>query len=143
MNGQGSLFTEHVSRSTGLTTIRPVARNADDASSHEAAAALVASGAHDTQCRQVLAALQAREQLGRSSTSAELAQWMGTMDRVAVARRLPDLLEAGFVSKNGTRHCGVARTLATVWATTPMGRRALMLGLPVGKPRDARRRVQG
>ena len=140
---QGDLFTRTKDGMTERPATRPLTRHGDPDPSHQAGEALVNSGAYDTQCRRVLHALLAREQSGASSTSAELAHHMGA-ERHMVARRLPDLIEAGgLVEKAGTRICkasGVSGRNATVWRTTELGRRALRLGLPIMRPEPGRRR---
>lgn len=77
-----------------------MARRTDAVSSHEAAADNVASGRHGQQCQLVLSCLAKCD----GSTSAELAARFG-LDRVMVARRLPDLERQGLVVRCGVRPC--------------------------------------
>jgi hypothetical protein len=83
---------------------RPRARSTDPSTSHEAAEAMVASGAIGRQAAEVLAAVQRWPGL----TSLELGARM-EIDRWAVARRLPEL-EPAHVRRgeprtiNGRRH---------------------------------------
>lgn len=72
----------------------PRARRNDPRSSHEAAAAIEASGRAAHQSAQVLAAVR----LWPCSTSHELAD-AAHMDRYAIARRLPELAAAGRVRR--------------------------------------------
>lgn len=88
----------------------PIAATADPATSHEAAAALTASGARDMQKRRVLAALRKFPFV----TSAELAQ-MGHLDRYECARRLPDLERDGLAVRQEPRPCAVTGKRAQTW----------------------------
>lgn len=72
----------------------PRARATDARSSHEAAAALEASGKDRLQAERVLAALRKYP----NSTSAELAR-SARLNRYEVARRLPELHAAGLASR--------------------------------------------
>lgn len=87
----------------------PAARNTDPETSHIAAEAITKSGVRAHQQRQVLAAL--REWPG--CTSAELAQ-RASMDRYAVARRLPELVPT-FAVQGGARRCHVSGRPAVTW----------------------------
>lgn len=88
-----------------LMTLRPRARRTDPSTSHEAAAAMLASGAIGRQAQDVLDAVRRWPGL----TSLELGARM-EIDRWAVARRLPELEGAGHVRRgearqvNGRRH---------------------------------------
>jgi hypothetical protein len=73
----------------------PIARQADPVTSKEAARAITASGKRDDQLRQVEALVKAYP--GR--TSLELAQHTTSMDRYAIARRLPELEDEQKVHK--------------------------------------------
>jgi hypothetical protein len=128
---QASLFTPSHTKAGAVErpTLRPLAHHGDPASSIAAADAIVASGAHDSQCWRVLNALDA---IG-VSTSKHLAMRMEE-DRHRVARRLPDLLCVGWVEK-------VPHVVGeTQWRVTPLGHRALHLGLPMPRPEKARAR---
>ena len=87
----------------------PAARATDPDTSHTAAEAVTRSGVRAHQQRQVLAAL--RQWPG--CTSAELAQ-RASMDRYAVARRLPELAPE-FAWRGGSRTCGVSGRPAVTW----------------------------
>ena len=126
MSGQMGLFD---------APLRPLARHGDASPSIAAAEAVVRSGAFRNQLEAVLCALFAQGE----RTSAELARVAG-LDRYAVARRLPDLLELGYAEKHGTRMCAVSETPATVWRVTALGERAHRLGLPIVRPEKTRRR---
>lgn len=89
----------------------PIAANADPQTSHEAAAALTASGARDMQRRRVLDALRRYPFV----TSAELARF-GKLDRYECARRLPDLERDGVaVVRQLPRPCTVTGKRAQTW----------------------------
>jgi hypothetical protein len=90
----------------------PLARKTDPHTSHEAAHALVESGAHQRQVDQVLAALTQYP----NRTSAELAAEAG-FDRYMVARRLSDLEKRNKASKHPARICTVSKRRAVVWRT--------------------------
>lgn len=85
----------------------PIARATDPITSHEAGAAITASGVRGTQQQAVLAAVQA--QPGR--TSAELAA-SSTLNRYTVARRLPELERLGEVIRGAVRECTASRLRA-------------------------------
>lgn len=87
----------------------PAARSTDPETSHIAAEAVTKSGVRAHQQRQVLAAL--REWPGR--TSAELAQ-QASMDRYAVARRLPELCPT-FAFRGGSTICSISGRPAVTW----------------------------
>ena len=87
----------------------PAARSTDPETSHIAAEAVTTSGVRAHQQRQVLAAL--REWPG--CTSAELAQ-RASMDRYAVARRLPELVPT-FAVQGTARRCQVSGRPAVTW----------------------------
>lgn len=79
----------------------PRARNTDPETSHEAAAAIAASGDLGRQQAVVLEAVKRWPGL----TSLELASRL-RLDRYQVARRLPELERAGQVSKGPARRVG-------------------------------------
>lgn len=87
----------------------PAARNTDPSTSHEAAAALEASGRRQAQRARVRRAVH--DYPGR--TSAELAEAID-MDRYAVARRLPEL-EPLRVHKGEPRTCSIQGRRAVTW----------------------------
>lgn len=95
---------------TQLPLPATLARSSDPVSSHDAAAEVVESGRHETQCAAVLAAVTRWPGL----TSRELAARMG-IDRYTVARRLPTLRDRGQVVQRGTRRCSVGRRSAVTW----------------------------
>lgn len=76
----------------------PAARRTDPSSSHAAAAYVAEAGIAGQQQRRALAAVKALQ--GR--TSAELAHDQG-LDRYMLARRLPELLKKGFVTRRAPR----------------------------------------
>ena len=82
MTRQQTFFDDEIRRDD---EIKRMSRRADPATSHEAAAELVHSGAADSQRRECLAAVQ--KSPGR--TAVELAHEFG-IDRYAMSRRLPD-----------------------------------------------------
>ena len=86
------------------------ARNTDPATSHEAAAQVERSGSAEVDR---VRALQAVHQWP-GSTSAELADRIG-MDRHAIARRLPELREAGKVENGDKRACCIKGTAQMTW----------------------------
>jgi RIO-like serine/threonine protein kinase len=92
----------------------PRARRDDARSSHDAAAAIESSGTARLQAERVLAALRKYP----NSTSRELAQY-ARLDRYEVARRLPELHEAGLVTRYDvsaiTVPCSVSGKRAVRW----------------------------
>lgn len=87
-----------------------LARSTDAVSSHEAATEHVASGRNGQQCRLVFDCLTRCD----GSTSAELAARFG-LDRVMVARRLPDLERQGRVTRCGVRPCTASGRSGIEW----------------------------
>ena len=83
---------------------KPRSRSSDPASSKMAAAEMERSGALGKQRQQVLEALRVHG----PCTSAELA-FRASLDRHAVARRLPELREMGLVFQGPIRNCSVGR----------------------------------
>jgi hypothetical protein len=107
----------------------PIARTTDPRPSHLAAKALNISGRH---CRQlvetlVLLCLHPRK------TSLELSR-CGTLDRYQIARRLPELEEAGLIVRMAPRRCTVGDRLATVWKPLAEASAAA-----IGRPKRTRR----
>lgn len=90
---------------------QPLARTKDPQASHAAAAQLIKSGRRRSHKQRVLAAPQRHPH----STSAELAFYCG-MDRVEVARRLPDLAQDGQVMQGNERFCTVSQKNCVTWA---------------------------
>lgn len=88
----------------------PIARRADPASSHLAAAEVTDSGTRAHQQAQTIAAVRAYP--GR--TSQELAE-LTQIDRYTLARRLPECVTAGAVRKGEQRACNVTGRLALTW----------------------------
>jgi hypothetical protein len=87
----------------------PVARRSDPESSHLAAREVTDSGRREGQCLGVLALLKKHP----LSTSLELAKY--GYDRHTIARRLPQLEEAGLVSRRTARTCNVGNRKALTW----------------------------
>lgn len=88
----------------------PAARRTDDLTSHLAAREFTASGKREYHCAIVLSAVKAHP--GRTSLELSLRC---SLNRFDIARRLPDLLAAGFVRKGERRHCEVTGKLALTW----------------------------
>lgn len=91
------------------------ARSTDPITSHQAAAAVEASGGASIQRRKCMDALHTMQ----GATSAEIAKAAG-IDRYAAARRLPELRKAGKVANGPDKLCSVGNSMAmTWWAVTP------------------------
>ncbi|MDR3445965.1 winged helix-turn-helix domain-containing protein [Dyella sp.] len=88
----------------------PIARATDPESSHHAAAELTASGRRGQQIAQTFAAVKAFP--GR--TSQELSDKTGIC-RFVLARRLPEAVTAGAITKGLQRACSVTGKLALTW----------------------------
>jgi hypothetical protein len=88
----------------------PIARNTDPISSHMAAREITLSGARGKQQR--LALRVVIEHPGM--TSRELAA-LCSLDRYQMARRLPELEEAGLVAKGPVRQCKAGGRPAVTW----------------------------
>ena len=88
----------------------PAARNTDPVSSHLAAEEVTVKGTRGRQQRVVLWAVAANP--GR--TSRELAS-ICDLDRYQVARRLPELENAGLLEKGPMRRCSAGRREAVTW----------------------------
>jgi len=86
------------------------ARNTDPDTSHEAAHDLVSSGLQAQQQARVLAAMRRHPGL----TSRELAANAG-IDRYVVARRLPELLDAGLAVHGAPRVCSISQKRCQTW----------------------------
>lgn len=93
-----------------MMNMEPHTRNADPASSFEAAERLRRSGLSGKQRLAVYHAL--REHQG--ATSKELAEFMGG-DRYTPARRLKELEEAGWVCRGWRRKCRVSGVESLTW----------------------------
>ena len=93
------------------------ARHTDPESSREAARAIIATG--DRAHQQALAYAAVRAYPGR--TSLELAHLSG-IERHALARRLPELIDRGLVTQGPKRRCTAsARGLSAVtWEPVPV-----------------------
>lgn len=87
-----------------------LAHRKDPETSAIAAERHVASGANDSQCEKVYQGLS--KYLG--CTSAELADHCG-LDRIMVARRLPDLVKRKLARQGGKRVCQVSGSLSVTW----------------------------
>ncbi len=147
MNQENLFVQEHTKAGVTERPMRPLARDAEREGSAEAAAVVVESGVHASQCRGILHAL-ARQSVEASAgpTSAELAQSMGE-ERHVLGRRLSDLLGVYWVKKieRGQllvkRRCAVSGVSCVQWTVTDLGLRALRLGLPIPTVRAARKRA--
>lgn len=93
-----------------LLSDQPIARSTDPETSHLAAAEVTKSGKRATQQHECLKGV--KRYPGR--TSAELAAALH-IDRYIVARRLPELREAGKVMNGPARPCGQTRRKAITW----------------------------
>lgn len=105
---QPMLFTPLVSG--GFLSRSPASATADPPTSHAAELEINQSGLRDRQALQVLEAV--RQWPGR--TSRELAAVSG-LERHLVARRLPELRDAGFVRQGEIRRCAESHRLALTW----------------------------
>lgn len=88
----------------------PIVRSTDGKPSRLAAEEMNASGKRGAQARAALALVMQRP--GR--TSMELAG-LGGLDRYQLARRLPDLRDAGLVKNGDDRVCEASGRLAATW----------------------------
>lgn len=95
---------------------RGKARRTDPEPSHDAAGALVASGALGRQ----QAAVLARVARSPGSTSHELAAGNAAA-RYMIARRLPELARLGLVLRGSARTCRVTGRTATTWRVNRPG----------------------
>ena len=91
----------------------PASATADPVTSHEAAAAITASGTRAAQTRTVADVVKQKP----GATSAELAAAFG-MDRHMVAKRLPDAEKAGLVYRGPARVCETTRGKRPLQAVT-------------------------
>ena len=90
------------------------ARNSDPSTSHEAAAAIEASGKATAHRNLVLAYV--REHPGL--TAGEISNGLGFKDRHVAARRLSELRDGVFVSMKEPRICTVDQTKCMTWWAT-------------------------
>jgi len=97
----------------------PIARNTDPRSSHAAASEITHSGARLQQSVQVLLLVIAHP----NRTSRELALY--GLDRYIIARRLPELEEAGAVIRCGFKICSQGKRVATYWGPSTRAIRAI------------------
>jgi hypothetical protein len=88
----------------------PIARHDDPESSKAAAREFTSSGLRARQQAEVLRLVRAYP----GHTSLELAQH-GSLDRYAIARRLPELERAGLVKRGEMRRCAVGARPALTW----------------------------
>lgn len=88
----------------------PAARKTDPVTSHLAAEYHTRSGDRARQQAQTAEAVR----LHPGHTSQELAQLTG-LDRYMLARRLPECVTAGRVTKGSTQRCSVTGRLALTW----------------------------
>jgi len=95
----------------------PIFRRTDPSSSKAAAKVLVKSGVHASQLMKVMSYLYFHQ----GHTSKELSVKMerdgivGEDMRFLVARRLPELAEAGLAERRGKRSCKISGRLAVTW----------------------------
>lgn len=87
----------------------PIARASDPVTSHLAAEHVTQSGIRSRQQHAVLAIVK----LYPGRTSQELARY--GIDRYALARRLPELDDAGLVRRGEMRRCSVSGRQALTW----------------------------
>ena len=92
-----------------------IARRSDEDTSHEAADAITASGARDSQQAAVLAVVCRHPGL----TSREMA--LHGIDRYIAGRRLPELEAGGYVRRADKRVCSVTGRRAMTWQPTARG----------------------
>lgn len=92
------------------------ARNTDPITSHLAAAHMQGSGALHRQQSRALAAVMNYPGL----TSNELAKATGIC-RFELARRLPEVAEAGLVVRGAPKRCSVSGRQACTWHTPVVG----------------------
>lgn len=88
----------------------PIARKSDEPTSHAAAREVTESGRREGQLLAVLALV--RKYPGR--TSLELAS-LSKLDRHVIARRLPELETAGYISRGEIRKCTAGNRSAMTW----------------------------
>jgi hypothetical protein len=93
-----------------LRQIMALARRTDPSTSHSAARGMEASGAAGT--HRMLCLLFVRQNPGK--TSAEIAVAL-SLDRVAPARRMRELVDAGLVKEGPKRKCGVVNKACVTW----------------------------
>lgn len=94
-----------------LLSHSPIARRHDPVTSHEAAEKVTKSGSRATQQHAVLELVKSRP----GNTSAELAVWGSNLGRHVIARRLPELREAGLVRNGEPTRCDVTGNRALSW----------------------------
>lgn len=97
----------------------PKSRKTDAVSSHEAAATLKESGAWKSQQVEVLEAMKRIAGSGRHVSSKEIAERCG-LDRHMVAKRLPELKDAGLIGWTGKassdlEYCPFSRRRVVKW----------------------------
>lgn len=92
---------------------RRMSRRSDPVTSHDAAAAVVASGTRDSHYGLILAALAAEPGM----TSDEIARRAG-LDRHAAARRLPELADFGRVRRGAVRRSRLTGKGGVTWWLT-------------------------
>lgn len=88
----------------------PIARRSDPESSKAAAREITESGLRVRQQTEVLRLVRAYP----NRTSLELAQH-GSLDRYVIARRLPELEQAGLVKRGEMRRCSIGARPALTW----------------------------
>lgn len=88
----------------------PASRGSDPDSSHEAAEAIDATGKRRAQLTATLMAVAAYP----GSTTLELSGRC-SLDRYALARRMPELERLGYVERGPIRQCRVGKRNATTW----------------------------
>lgn len=115
---QGLLFRvekpeRHAASYAAVKAMEPLSRNTDSLGSFKAADRLGRTGLGSRKRLAVYHALRQHQ----GSTSAELAQAAG-LDRHDVARRLPELEKAGWVSRGGVRQCTACGLPCVTWFVT-------------------------
>lgn len=93
-----------------IFNFQPAHHKTDPATSKLAEDAITASGARLTQAQKVLGLVKRHTGL----TSAEYTK-VTTLDRYAIARRLPDLEHNGCIRKGIVRQCGISHKPAVTW----------------------------
>jgi hypothetical protein len=88
----------------------PIARKSDPKSSHLAASEITRSGVRESQCETILDVLACHPW----TTSRELTLYCD-LDRYQIARRLPDLENAGLVRKGFIRKCRIGGRKSVTW----------------------------
>lgn len=86
------------------------AKRDDPASSHQSAREVEATGSAGAQRRAAIALVERHP----GHTSLELAQY-GQLDRLQLARRLPECAKAGHLTRKDYKRCSVSGKKAVTW----------------------------